>query len=158
MMTLRTTGPGLRGGRPFLARVAEAETMRRLDFTAIAIERYHVRHGAYPKELAQLVPEILKSVPIDFMDGEPLRYHLEDDGRFVLYSVGLDCEDNHGLMPRRQAGRRFGQPGGLSYSQGTDLVWPKPASQAEVSAEPEPERSNLMPSGFRAPQMEFFSR
>lgn len=119
-------------GQGLLGRAAEAEARRRLIVAALALERYRGRHGSYPATLAQLVPELLTSPPTDFMDGKPLRYHVSDGGHFVLYSVGLDCVDNGGQM---------GPPGpGLPYSaawdwgtrQGSDLVWPRPASAAEV--------------------------
>jgi hypothetical protein len=37
--------------------------------TALALERYHGRHGLYLNSLQELVPEQLKTAPIDFMDG-----------------------------------------------------------------------------------------
>src|SRR5439155_20276039 len=73
------------------------------------------------------------SPPIDFLDGKPLRYRRTDDGHFVLYSVGLDCVDNGGEM--RQPRRRevpYEVPSGFGFRQGPDLVWPRPASTAEV--------------------------
>jgi hypothetical protein len=103
--------------------------------TAIALQRYNLRHGSYPDSLQELVPELRKDSPADFMDGKPLRYRRTDDGHFVLYSVGLDCMDNDGAMPQR--GRNAssdGEPREISSSQGTDLVWPWPASEADVQA------------------------
>jgi hypothetical protein len=121
-------------GRTLMARATETEARRRLIVTAIALERYRGRHGAYPKTLQELVPELLKNPPVDFMDGKPLRYRLTDDGRFVLYSVGLDCIDDGGTMPR-PGPQRASYPGapGSGIPQRTDLVWPRPASEAEVS-------------------------
>ncbi len=120
-------------GRGLLGRTAEAEARRRLTITAIALERYRGRFGSYPKTLQELVPGLLKNPPTDFMDGQPLRYRLTDDGHFVLYSVGLDCVDNSGVLPRR--GRR-GSPientGEFAPPQGNDLVWPRPASAADA--------------------------
>jgi len=136
LFTMRQMSPRLAGrGQTRLGRAAEAEARRRLLITALALERYRNRHGAYPKTLPALVPELLPSPPVDFMDGQPLRYRLTDDGHFVLYSVGLDCVDYGGKLPRR--GR--GDPdSGLPY-YGTqppaDLIWPRPASAAEVQAQ-----------------------
>jgi hypothetical protein len=90
------------GGQGLLGRAAEAEARRRLLMAAIALERYRIRHSGYPKTLQELVPELLQSPPVDFMDGKPLRYRLGEDGRFVLYSVGLDCVDDGGKLPRRE--------------------------------------------------------
>ena len=120
-------------GQSWLGRAADAEARRRLIVTAIALKRYHVRHGSYPNSLQELVPELLKYPPSDFVDGKPLRYCLTDDGHFVLYSVGLDCVDNGGEMPRRGPGRfRYPGPSRSGTPQGTDLVWPRPASTADV--------------------------
>jgi hypothetical protein len=121
-------------GQGLLGRTADAEARRRLIITAIALERYRGRHGSYPKFLQALVLDLLKTPPLDFMDGQPLRYHLTADGHFVLYSVGLDCEDNGGEMRRR---RVPGMPleevtARLGFGEGSDLVWPRPASAAEV--------------------------
>ena len=99
-MNLSGTGMNLqRMGVGLLGRAAEAEARRRILITAIALERYRGKHGAYPPALATLVPEFLKTPPVDFMDGQPLRYRLTDDGHFILYSVGLDCVDDGGKMP-----------------------------------------------------------
>jgi hypothetical protein len=118
-------------GQGLAGRVAEAEARRRLVIAAVALERYRVRHGAYPETLEKLVPEFLKEAPSDFMDGKPLRYHLMADGRFWLYSVGLDCIDDGGKMPQIQRGQAAWQPGAPA---GGDLVWPLAASVAEGSA------------------------
>jgi hypothetical protein len=126
---------GLAGrGQGLLGRAAEAEARRRLIITAIALERYRGRHGSYPKMLQELVPELLKTPALDFMDGKPLRYRLTDDGHFVLYSVGLDCVDNGGEMRRPRApGMPFDEvAASFGVRQGTDLVWPRPASVAEA--------------------------
>ncbi len=130
---------GMQGrGLGILARASEAETRRRLLVTAIALERFHGRHGSYPKTLSELAPEWLKNPPVDFMDGQPIRYRLTDDGHFVLYSVGLDGVDNGGEMrrPRRASpgGAPYEDPREFGFRQGVDLVWPRPASAAEVAA------------------------
>lgn len=123
-----------------LGRAADADARRRLILTAIALERYRSRHGSYPKTLEELVPELLKNAPVDFMDGQPLRYRLTDDSRFVLYSVGLDCTDDGGQMQQK---RRRGPPDegvpGFGIQPGTDLVWPCPAWDTEIQAHEEEE-------------------
>jgi hypothetical protein len=125
-----------RQGAGLLGRAAETEAQRRLIITALALERYRGKHGAYPKTLAELTPDFLKTVPVDFMDGQPLRYRLSDDGHFVLYSVGLDCVDNGGQMPSYEQQRMpdFGSRGFGAPPKG-DLVWPRPASSAEAAAQ-----------------------
>jgi len=124
-------------GRTVTARVAEAEARRRVIVTAIALERFHKRAGNYPKSLAELSPDFLKTPLVDFMDGQPLRYRTTDDGHFVIYSVGLDCVDNGGEIQRSARdevtiGER--SHGGGSRRRETDLVWPRPASDAEWEA------------------------
>jgi hypothetical protein len=64
--------------------------------TAIALKRYQLRQGKMPTSLTALVPEYLEAVPRDLMDGQPLRYRLNADGSFVLYSVGEDAQDDGG--------------------------------------------------------------
>lgn len=113
------------------ARMADAEARRRILITAIALERYRGKHGAYPATLAPLAPELLKAVPLDFMDGKPLRYRLTDDGHFVLYSVGLDCVDDGGqLAPLPGGGASAPPEDGEEYFMATnvDIVWPRPDS------------------------------
>jgi hypothetical protein len=84
---------------------ARTETMRRLAITAIAIQRYRLRNGKPPENLAALRPEFLSEVPIDPMSGKPLCYHSNADGSFALYSVGEDGKDEGG-------------------SSGADILWP----------------------------------
>ncbi len=75
---------------------AEITTQRRVaTLTAIAIELYRRRNGAYPETLNPLVPELLPTLPVDRFDGRPLRYRLTDDGP-LLYSIGSDRIDDGG--------------------------------------------------------------
>jgi hypothetical protein len=129
----------LRNGGGLLSRAAEAESRRRILITSIALERYHNTQGAYPPTLAGLVPEFLKTPSLDFMDGQPLRYRLTDDGHFILYSVGLDGVDDGGKPPlretRRLRGMRSGGGSGRFFGAPpeADIVWPRPASAGEVA-------------------------
>ena len=131
LMNLRSMTANAQGqGRSLLARAAEAESKRRIVITALALERFALQHKKYPQHLRELVPVFLPAVPPDFMDGEALRYRLENDGRYLLHSVGLDGVDDGGQMfvltefsPRRRP--RAGGPR-------TDLVWPFRATQADV--------------------------
>jgi hypothetical protein len=133
-MNLRQISSGFQAhGRGFLGRAAETEARRRVLAVALAVERFRLRRGSYPNALQELVPELLTSVPTDFMDGKPLRYERTKDGRFALYSVGLDCIENSGRMqwprprwPVYDNSRHF------DFLRGTDLVWPRPASETEV--------------------------
>src|SRR5258708_23853024 len=78
----------------FFTKLAEAETARRLLVAVLALKRFHLQYGVYPANLNELVPNYLKQIPMDFMDGKPLRYRLKPDGDFLVYSVGEDGVDN----------------------------------------------------------------
>lgn len=86
--------------------------------TACALERFRRARGAYPETLAALVPEFLTAVPVDVMDGAPLRYRQTSEGRFELWSVGMNRTDEQAAPhPKRGKGERE-QP---------DWVWRYPA-------------------------------
>jgi hypothetical protein len=92
--------------------------------TATALKRYQLRHGKYPAALEELVPELLAKHPVDWMNGQKLRYRVEGDS-FVLWSVGENGIDDGGKPSEPDA------KGGL---EGPDMVWPRAASEAEVEA------------------------
>jgi hypothetical protein len=134
---LRYVGAGPYGGfqrqgLPLLARAAEAEARRRLLVTAIAIERFHLANHFYPDSISKLVPDFIKSLPKDFMDGELLRYRRTDDDRFLLYSVGIDGKDDRGQLLTEGSPPQVGA--GFGRSEGPDIVWPLPATPAELQA------------------------
>jgi len=69
--------------------------------------------------LAALAPQFSEKLPHDIINGQPLHYRREADGRFVLYSIGWNEKDDGGqviLTPDRKP----------SLDQG-DWVWPPPA-------------------------------
>lgn len=61
--------------------------------TIIALRRYSLLHGKLPENLDLLVPKYLKRLPIDYFDGNTLRYSKKD--RWV-YSIGVNLKDNGG--------------------------------------------------------------
>ena len=73
--------------------------------TIVAIERYEAEYGAPPATLDALVPTFIDAVPMDHMRGEPLRYRLDDDGAWLLYSVGRNGVDDAGANRGRDAWR-----------------------------------------------------
>lgn len=121
-----------------LRRVLVAEAGRRMAVTTIALTRYQLRHGSFPRELAALEPDFLHTIPRDPVDGESLRFRLNPDGTFLLYSIGEDGNDNggdassidenHSFSSQRDETRSF------SWLRGRDLVWPQPATQTEIAA------------------------
>ena len=99
-----------------------AQTTAEITRTAIAIKRYELREGKLPDTLEALVPEFLSRVPVDYMDGKPLRYCIESDGEFVLYSVGVDGLDSQGDATYTGGNR----------STPRDIIWPRAASDADL--------------------------
>ncbi len=106
---------------------AATEALRRVTAGALAIERHRLRHGVYPESIREVAP--LAAMPlVDFMDGKPLRYRRLPDDRFLLYSVGLDGEDNGGIFrPHSSGSEAWPAPG-------FDILWPVPATKLEVEA------------------------
>lgn len=89
-----------RSFRPDLHRVFLAFGKSQVTFDAprlrIALERFKLAKGAYPKSLAEVVPEYLDKLPLDPFSGKPYGYRLEEDGGFTLWSVGNDLKDDGG--------------------------------------------------------------
>ena len=117
-----------------LARLARkvmgVEAARQMAITAIALKRYQLKHGAYPTNLKSPVPEFLPKVPLDPVDGNPLRYRLNADGTFLLYSVGENGKDDGGdpsLEKGVQSSSFYWQ-----NPHALDWVWPQPATPEEV--------------------------
>lgn len=62
----------------------------------LAAERYRLKHGRWPESLAELVKGgMLREVPRDPFDGQPLRLRRLPDG-LVIYSIGPDQADDRG--------------------------------------------------------------
>ena len=112
-----------------LNRAMRAETERSLVMAAIALRRYAIRHGRLPHSLSELAPEFLPAEPVDYMDGRPLRFHLQSGGGFLLYSVGEDGNDDGG-----DPNLRPGKTNSLNIWDRKDAVWPGPATEAEAEA------------------------
>jgi hypothetical protein len=92
---------------PSIAKVNEShrriQTNLRCALVGIAAERYRIQHARWPATIADLVADgLLKAVPIDPYDAQPLRCKRLPDG-FVVYSVGPDGVDNGGNINRERA-------------------------------------------------------
>jgi hypothetical protein len=100
---------------PGLAKVhAKADrslTTSRLAITVAGLERHRLATGTYPKSLGDLVPKWVPTVPLDPMDGQPLRYRLNADGSFTVYGVGPNHADDNGAFESQ-------------LGQDLDWVWP----------------------------------
>jgi hypothetical protein len=64
---------------------------------ACALERCRLANGQFPETLEALVPRFISELPNDVISGEPYKYHLTNDGQFVLYSVGWNEKDDGGV-------------------------------------------------------------
>ncbi len=83
----------------------QAQVSLDLALVACALERHRLAQGTYPARLELLVPAYLPRLPVDLTDGQPLRYQCGPEGKFVLYSVGLNRIDDGGrveLSPETQ--------------------------------------------------------
>jgi len=114
--------------------IMRQETQRSLMIAAIALQRHQLRHGRFPPDLESLAPEFLAAVPVDYMNGQPLRYRLEPGGSFRLYSVGADGADDGGNPVPVAAWKRYS-----SIWDGRDAVWPRLAEPGEPSPAPDAE-------------------
>lgn len=103
----------------FLKRTVECQAAVDLARAAIALERYRLAHGSYPKSLDQLVPKFKDHAPHDIVNGCPLKYRPAPQRGFILYSVGWNETDDGG-----QGGLEL--PGRSDWQRG-DLVWTYPA-------------------------------
>jgi hypothetical protein len=106
-------------------KIMMAETGREMAMTAVALKRYQLRKGKLASNLEALIPEFLSESPTDYMDGKPLRYRLNQDGSFLLYSVGTDGKDDGGDPTPSKTTEPYYHP--LWY--GRDAVWPLPVKK-----------------------------
>ena len=110
-------------------KIMVAETAKRVVITAIALKRYQLRHGNYPADLTALVPGFVSRIPVDPVDGRPLRYRLNTDGTFTLYSVGINGKDDGGDPSSGKGSKPFYN---WQNPDALDWVWPQPATAEEV--------------------------
>ena len=103
-----------------------------LNAARIALLRYGLRHGEYPEQLAQLVPDYLHAVPTDWMNGEPLRYQRHDTCGFRIRSCGDDGEDHGGHIRGSLISLTLDATAGKRpwAQEGYDLVWPSRAGDS----------------------------
>lgn len=84
---------------------------------ACALERFRLSRHAFPKSLEELVPEFISAIPRDVMDGAPMRYRLNDDGSFDLWSIALNRKDDQGAFDPK-----------LRTREQLDWVWRYPSN------------------------------
>jgi len=107
-------------------RLLRGEVCRQTSMAAIALQRFKLAHGNYPRQLAELVPDFVASAPCDPVDGKPLRYRLETGGTFLLYSIGENGRDDGGnpANPKDPTRNFWLDHGAL------DWVWPQAVTSA----------------------------
>ena len=64
----------------------------------LALQIYHQKQGHWPSSLNELTPSYLPELPLDRITGRPLKYLIVDD-RPIVYSVGVDLDDDRGEVP-----------------------------------------------------------
>jgi hypothetical protein len=99
---------------------AYAQSATDMARVAVALERYRLAHGEYPKTLDALAPQFIEKLPHDIIGGQPLNYRRADDGQFVLYSVGWNETDDGGTVALKK-----GSPPTVNIDEG-DWVWRYP--------------------------------
>jgi hypothetical protein len=95
---------------------AQSQADIHLARVACALERYSLAENEYPERLEELVPRFLPEVPIDPVNGQPLHYRRSEDGRYVLYSIGSDLDDDAGRVAPAKRPSQAEEPDG-------DWVW-----------------------------------
>ena len=108
---------------PALGRVIEISYRLPADvkstLTIIAILRYRQQIGDYPENLDNLIEAgYLKELPMDPFSDKPLVYKKTDDD-FILYSVGLNFEDDGGKYGKDKKGSPK-----LWVDNGDAVFWP----------------------------------
>lgn len=101
-----------------VTKYAFAQAQVDLAQTACALERYRLANDEYPASLDSLAPRFIETVPHDIINGQPLHYRRTDDGRFLLYSVGLNEQDDGGTVVLTKQGTVDREKG--------DWVWQYP--------------------------------
>lgn len=114
-------------------RLGHFAAMRNLAITATGLKRFQLRSHDLPQSLQELVPGFLHRVPLDPIDGLPVKYRRLDRENFILYSIGADEIDDGGDATKPSDPNRS--------SMGRDWVWPRLANPEELP----PERPILNP-------------
>jgi hypothetical protein len=106
-----------------VARTARMQSAVDAARVASAIERYRLAEGRLPTTLAALVPDYLRDIPHDIVDGKPLRYLPDDRNGYRLYSLGWNLADDGGTVAWRKQGGSS-----VDETQG-DWVWLLPGDE-----------------------------
>jgi hypothetical protein len=81
-----------------------AQTLADQAALGCALEQFRLAHGQYPESLEALAPQFIAQLPKDALTGEAYKYRRDEDGQFVLYSVGWNEKDEGGRVVSRKDG------------------------------------------------------
>ena len=95
----------------------------------VAVGQYRARYGRYPTVLAELVPDFIGAVPPEPFGAPSFGYRLEEPDRYVLWSLGIDGEDDGGEAGLGRSGQT------IAFSDGGDDIYTFP--RGEPTDEPE---------------------
>jgi hypothetical protein len=104
-------------------KTAQEQTILDQAGVACALERSRLTNGGYPESLESLSPLLVKKIPTDVINGEPLHYHRTDGGQFILYSIGRNEKDDGGAV----AFNDDSNPRSVNLDKG-DWVWKYPVN------------------------------
>jgi hypothetical protein len=114
---------------PALDRAMEQSYRGKAEFeatrTVVALFQYKHDRGRYPESLSELVPGYLKELPRDPYGPDILSYRQNGED-FLLYSWGVDFEDNGGkhLSPWGKGKQRKDSTGRTIGENGDYVFWP----------------------------------
>ncbi|MBP3954974.1 hypothetical protein J8F10_06725 [Gemmata sp. G18] len=116
---------------PACEKIAEAGLRSRADLlsaaTCVACERYRIKNGRWPNDLAELTPAFLPSVPVSPFDGKPITYRVFPD-RIAVYCFWANAPFK---FETQHTDFQGGEPGtGIGYR-----VW-KPEQRGLPGEEP----------------------
>jgi hypothetical protein len=95
------------------SRLISAQTVLDETRLACALERFRMKHGAYPETLAELAPEFIAAIPLDPYSHATYRYRRVGNSSFHLYGVGENRTDEGGQIAP-----------GVPERKQLDAVWP----------------------------------
>jgi hypothetical protein len=105
-----------------IRRSANVQSINEMALAATAAERYYLLHHQYPASLGELGPDLIPSGAIDGLNGQPLRYRVTEDGRYMIWSLGFDGIDDAGKVSADTNTGEIGSNLHRSTDKG-DWVW-----------------------------------
>jgi len=109
------------------AKEIQTEAVLRMTGCAAAVRAYKLRHGRYPKTLAEAG---VKDLNYDPYTGGEFTYKVKPTRGFLIYSVGKDGKDDGG----KRAVRNFDKPG----TDVSPILYRDPGGQSPEAAPPGP--------------------